>query len=136
MTSSQANVNELGVVFGIQAVYEGMKRAGHGSIVNIASMAASRAQAGIISYVATKWAVRGITKGAALELAADNIRVNAIIPGQIRTPFNPIEYDNIPMVRMGEGVDVAKAALFLASDDASYSTGTDVYVDGGIDILI
>lgn len=128
------DVNQLGVVFGIQAVYESMKRAGGGSIVNIASMAASRAQPGIVSYTATKWAVRGITKAAALELVGDGIRVNAIIPGHIRTPFNPMEYDSIPAGRMGEAEDVARAALFLASAESAYSTGTDLYVDGGLDI--
>jgi 3alpha(or 20beta)-hydroxysteroid dehydrogenase len=133
-------VNQRGVLLGMQAVLAPMRRQGSGSIINVASGAALRGWTGLLVYSGTKFAVRGMTQAAAAELAADNIRVNVIHPGCIDTPMhqqNPAEtqarlLERIPMKRFGEPAEVANMALFLASDESSYITGTDFAVDGGI----
>ncbi|NHN36520.1 glucose 1-dehydrogenase [Pseudomaricurvus alcaniphilus] len=135
----QYRVNQLGVLLGVMAVIAPMTRAGGGSIVNIASGAGVRAAPSMVAYSATKWAVRGITKSAASELANFNIRVNTICPGVIDTPLvdknsdelNAVLVSMTPMGRKGQPLEVAHAALYLASDDASFVTGTDLMVDGG-----
>jgi len=114
-----------------------------GSIVNISSIAGFLGTAGAIAYGASKWAVRGMTKAAALELAKYGVRVNSIHPGMIDTPmttqltdgdkerFERIER-TVPMGRVAAPEEVANLALYLASDDSSYSTGTEFIVDGGV----
>ena len=86
-------------------------------------------------YVASKWAIRGLTKSAALELAANNIRVNSLHPGMIRTPMTAHMPDDLvaaPMGRLGEPNEVSTFVLFLASDDSSYATGAEFVMDGGL----
>ena len=133
-------VNQRGVLLGMQAVLASMRNRGGGSIVNIASGAALRGWTGLLVYSGTKFAVRGMSQAAAAELAKDNIRVNVVHPGCIDTPMhqqNPAAtqeklLSRIPMNRFGEPTDVASMALFLASDESSYITGSDFAVDGGI----
>lgn len=133
-------VNQRGVLLGMRAVIEPMRRAGRGSIVNIASAAALRGEPELIAYTGTKFAVRGMTQVAAAELAPDNIRVNVLHPGVIDTPMHqqnsPERQEwlasRIPLKRFGETKEIAEMALFLASDASSYITGADFAVDGGI----
>ncbi|MFD6566347.1 SDR family NAD(P)-dependent oxidoreductase [Micromonospora profundi] len=128
------DVNLIGVFNGIQAVTPAMKRAGGGSIVNIGSVAAFMGVIQMSGYVASKWAVRGLTKNAALELGTYGIRVNAVHPGQMNTPMTKgVTFDtsNIALGRVGEPDDVARTVLFLASDDAQFVTGSDLVADGG-----
>jgi 3alpha(or 20beta)-hydroxysteroid dehydrogenase len=132
-------VNQVGVFLGMKAVTASMTEAGRGVIVNISSVAGLRGSAGAFAYAATKWAVRGMTRSAALELAASGIRVNAILPGLIDTAMmrlNPPERNaaliaSIPLGRPGSVADIAAAALYLASDAAAYLTGAEIVIDGG-----
>ena len=133
-------VNQLGVFLGMRAVVQTMPQAEGGSIVNVSSNAGIGHVPGIFSYAATKWAVRGMSKLAASELAARGIRVNVIFPVIVDTPMlgeNTPErleaYKNmIPMRRIGTPEEIARLSLFLASDEASYITGAEFAVDGGI----
>ena len=135
-------VNQLGVYLGMRAVIEPMKAVGGGSIVNISSVAGLQGTSTLFAYTATKWAVRGMTKSAALELARYKIRVNAVFPGVIDTPINDanppgmneVLVKTTPMRRMGEPAEIAEAVLFLASDRASFVTGADFAIDGGMSI--
>jgi 3alpha(or 20beta)-hydroxysteroid dehydrogenase len=135
-------VNQLGVFLGMREVVPSMRRARGGSIVNISSTGGIRGYVNNTAYGATKWAVRGMTKTAALELAPDNIRVNTILPGLVDTPilgFADAETmkawaTETPMARAGQPIEIARAALFLASDESSFMTGADVAVDGGVAI--
>jgi 3alpha(or 20beta)-hydroxysteroid dehydrogenase len=128
------DINQVGVWLGMSAVIEAMKQAGGGSIVNISSSAGLQGFAGISGYVASKWAVRGMTKAAALELGRDGIRVNSIHPGPIRTSMTAGLEDagsTQPIGRLGEPQEVTNAVIFLASTDSSYITGAELAVDGG-----
>jgi 3alpha(or 20beta)-hydroxysteroid dehydrogenase len=133
-------VNVVGVFLGMQAVRRAMQEGGGGSIVNIASGAGVRGYPGMLAYSGSKWMVRGLSHCAAVDLAADKIRVNLILPGIIDTPMlaeNPPEvlaqFPNMPpMRRLGTADEVANAVLFLASDEASYVTGTEFSVCGGL----
>lgn len=135
-------VNQLGVFLGMQAVLAPMKAVGGGSIINISSVAGLQGTSTLFAYTATKWAVRGMTKSAALELARYNIRVNAIFPGVIDTPINDdnppgmndVLVKTTPMRRMGEPREIAEAVLFLASSASSFATGADFAIDGGMSI--
>jgi 3alpha(or 20beta)-hydroxysteroid dehydrogenase len=112
-----------------------MIAAGGGSIINISSIEGLRGAAWVHGYVTSKWAVRGLTKSAALELAPNNIRVNSIHPGFIRTPMTaklPQDTLNIPLGRPGEPQDVSSFVLFLASDESSYATAAEFVIDGGL----
>jgi 3alpha(or 20beta)-hydroxysteroid dehydrogenase len=110
-----------------------------GSIINISSLNGLAAQGGSSAYTSSKFALRGLTKAAALDLGPLGIRVNAILPGVIRTPMVAYIVDQyeerlasgLPLGRIGEPMDVAQAAVFLASDEASWLTGIDLPVDGG-----
>jgi 3alpha(or 20beta)-hydroxysteroid dehydrogenase len=129
------DVNVTGTLLGIQAVVDPMVAAGGGSIINISSIEGLRGAAWVHGYVTSKWAVRGLTKSAALELAPNNIRVNSIHPGFIRTPMTaklPQGMLNIPLGRPGEPQDVSAFVLFLASDESAYATAAEFVVDGGL----
>ncbi|WP_135305579.1 SDR family NAD(P)-dependent oxidoreductase [Haloarcula amylovorans] len=142
-------VNARGVFFGCQAAAEDMvDRDVSGSIINTASISSWDAQKEQIQYDATKGAVKMITRGAALELAEHDIRVNGIGPGQIATEFIEDWSEEapeaaqdedfikpIPLSRAGYPKDVAGTALFLASDDAAYISGEIIMVDGGWQII-
>lgn len=128
------DVNLFGVFQGVQAVTPGMRKARRGSIINIGSVGAFQGVPRMTGYVTSKWAVRGLTKNAALELGAYGIRVNAVHPGQTRTPMTEgVSFDtsNIAMGRVGQPEDIARVVLFLASDEAEFVTGSDIIVDGG-----
>ena len=132
-------VNLYGVFNGMRAVIAPMRASGGGSIVNISSAAGLRGVPGYGAYGATKWAVRGITKTAALELASDRIRVNSVHPGAVDTPM--VATSNLqrgegglpsaPLGRVGIPEDIANLVLFLASDASSYITGAEFAIDGG-----
>jgi 3alpha(or 20beta)-hydroxysteroid dehydrogenase len=132
-------INQLGVFLGMKAVVPLMERSGGGAIVNISSVAGLRGSPGAIAYSATKWAVRGMTKAAAIDLASRNIRVNSIHPGPIDTPMldvrtaeqNARRLEAVPMKRRGTPEEVADLALFLLSDESRYITGAEVAIDGG-----
>ncbi len=135
-------VNTTGCWLGMKAVIEPMKAAGGGSIVNIASVAGAKGTSGLFAYTATKWAVRGMTKAAALELARYGIRVNAILPGVIETPMvagasqrmTDAMLKSTPLRRTGQPTEIAAAALYLASADSAFVTGVDMTVDGGMSL--
>ncbi|MBT8409037.1 MAG: L-iditol 2-dehydrogenase [Alphaproteobacteria bacterium] len=146
----QYDVNVGGTIFAIQAVVPSMKKRGGGSIINFSSQAGRRGEPNIVIYCSTKAAVISVTQSLALELAGDNIRVNAIAPGVIDTPMwdtvdaQFAEYENkprgqkkrevgeaVPLGRMGDPGDVADPCVFLASDEARYITAQTLNVDGG-----
>jgi NAD(P)-dependent dehydrogenase (short-subunit alcohol dehydrogenase family) len=132
-------VNCLGPLLGIKTALPALRRSGHGAIVNTSSVAGVTAWSMHAAYVSSKWAVRGLTRVAALELAADGIRVNAVIPGPIATPMLVDDEDpgvferlsRLPLGRIGQPEDVAEAVLFLASDRSAFLTGSEITVDGG-----
>jgi 3alpha(or 20beta)-hydroxysteroid dehydrogenase len=129
------DVNLTGTMLGIKASIEPMTAAGGGSIINVSSIEGLRGAAWVHSYVASKWAVRGLTKSAALELAHAKIRVNSIHPGFIRTPMTkhlPEDMVQAPMGRPGTPDEVATFVLFLASDESSFATGAEFVMDGGL----
>jgi 3alpha(or 20beta)-hydroxysteroid dehydrogenase len=135
------DVNQIGVFLGMKTVGAVMSEAGTGSIVNISSVAGIRGAQGSGAYAASKFAVRGMTKVAAREFARFGVRVNSIHPGAIETPMlqqvpgmdgDPGRMlSGIPLRRIAEPEEVARMALFLASDEASYSTGSEFIIDGG-----
>lgn len=127
-------LNLFSAFHGISAITPAMKRVGIGSIVNIASMAGRRGYPMTLGYSCGKWALRGLTKVAAVELGVHGIRVNAVHPGQTNTPATaaaPFKTDHVPLKRVGEPDDVAQVVLFLASDDARWVTGSDYMAEGG-----
>jgi 3alpha(or 20beta)-hydroxysteroid dehydrogenase len=140
-------VNQTGVFLGIRAAVEPMTSTGGGSILNISSIDGMVGMNGIFSYVASKWAVRGMTKAAAMELGPRGIRVNSIHPGFVLTQLgiadgmDPSPIQNLigehatrlsPLGRPGEADEIARLALFLASDESSYCTGSEFVADGGL----
>ncbi len=130
-------VNLIGPYVGMQAVVEPMRARGGGSIVNISSFAGLSGAWGHSAYGASKWALRGITKTAAIELGPLGIRVNSVHPGPIDTAMLPVPADApmftaYPLGRAGTAEEVAEAVLFLASDASSYLTGAELAVDGGL----
>ena len=138
------DVNCLGVFLGMRAVAPTMREAGRGAIVNISSVAGLNASAGAFAYGTSKWAVRGMTKTAAVELGRRGVRVNSIHPGLIETDMLhqvPGYADSdrmvrrVPLGRVAEAREVANLALYLVSDESSYSTGMEFVVDGGISAL-
>jgi 3alpha(or 20beta)-hydroxysteroid dehydrogenase len=132
-------INQLGCFLGMKCVVPFMERSGGGSIVNISSVAGLRGSPGAIAYSATKWALRGMTKAAAVDLAPRGIRVNSVHPGpidtemlKVRTPEqNEQRLQLVPMRRMGTADEVASLVLFLLSDESAYITGAEVAIDGG-----
>jgi 3alpha(or 20beta)-hydroxysteroid dehydrogenase len=138
------DVNCQGVFLGMRAVSPPMRDARRGSIVNISSLAGLRGGIGAFAYHTSKWAVRGMTKAAAAENGRHNVRVNSIHPGLINTDMMqqlPGADDEmrmtrrIPLGRAAEANEVANLALYLASDESSYSTGSEFVVDGGLSVL-
>lgn len=132
-------VNCLGAVLGTKAAVAHLRAAGGGSIVNTLSTAATSAWTRHGAYVSSKWALRGFTKVSALELAADRIRVNAILPGPVVTPMVVSSDDPgaearlaaTPLGRAGLPGDIAELVLFLVSDRSSFMTGAEIVIDGG-----
>jgi NAD(P)-dependent dehydrogenase (short-subunit alcohol dehydrogenase family) len=129
-------VNATGALLGMQAAIPAMRARGGGSIINVASIFGVNASEGYVAYAASKAALIAMTKTAALEHAADAIRVNAICPGGVSTPMNEHEREGgvIPLTPLGRRARVAEisgAVAYLASDDASFVTGTELVIDGG-----
>lgn len=135
---SQVAVNQKGTFLGIKFVSAEMTRNG-GSIVNTSSICGIRGIPGCIAYNGTKWAIRGITRTAAVELAPYKIRVNALLPGFVDTAIlsaNPPEMNeqaalDTPLKRLGQPNDIATLVAYLLSDESSFVTGSDFLVDGG-----
>ncbi len=134
-------INQTGVWLGMRAAIPVMRQGGSGSIINVSSIfGAVGGFGGSIAYHASKGAVRLMTKSAAIRYATEGIRVNSIHPGFIDTPMieqikgtevEQLIVSNTPMGRLGRSEEVAEVIAFLASDAASYMTGSEVYVDGG-----
>jgi 3alpha(or 20beta)-hydroxysteroid dehydrogenase len=128
------DINLTGVFLGIRAVTPTMKAAGRGSIINISSIEGMAGTIACHGYTATKFAVRGLTKSTALELGPCGIRVNSIHPGLIKTPMTewvPEDIFQTALGRAAEPVEVSNLVVYLASDESSYSTGSEFIVDGG-----
>src|SRR6266702_942986 len=136
-------VNVVGCWLGMKAVIEPMKAAGGGSIVNISSIEGFTGAAGLSAYSASKFAVRGMTKAAAQELAAFGIRVNSVHPGGVLTRMVVESEDAraesaeafmkaMPLHRFAEPVEISRLVAYLASDESSYSTGSEFVADGGL----
>ncbi|HLV48764.1 MAG TPA: glucose 1-dehydrogenase [Aliidiomarina sp.] len=132
-------INQVSVFLGMKAVFPSMKKTQGGSIINVSSI--NGLVGGAIGYTDSKFAVRGMTKAAALEYSPLGIRVNSVHPGVIETPMI-MQGDtkavveefakSIPLKRIAKPEEVSKLILFLASDDSSYSTGSEFIVDGGL----
>ncbi len=132
-------INQTGVFLGLRTAGEVMRERGQGSIINISSIAGLSGAGLAHAYAATKWAVRGMTKSAAQELAPDGVRVNSVHPGIIETDMLtefgqvlPSVKERIPMGRTGTADDVANLVLFLASDESAYCSGHEFVVDGAM----
>jgi len=131
--------NQTGTWLGMRAVIPHMLERRSGSIVNISSIWGSAAVAGAHAYHATKGAVRNMSKSAAISYAKDNVRVNSVHPGFIRTPLTDAQDPGInefvvgqtPMGRPGTPEEIANGVVFLASDEASFVTGSELVIDGG-----
>ncbi len=134
------NVNQVGCWLGMQAAIPALKASGGGVIINTSSTSGLVGTVGLSAYTASKFAVRGMTKVAALELGHDNIRVNSVHPGGIDTEmvrgpeFANVDSDAVygaqPIPRIGQPIEVAKLMVFLASD-ATFCTGAEFVIDGG-----
>jgi 3alpha(or 20beta)-hydroxysteroid dehydrogenase len=137
------NVNQVGTFLGMRAVSKHMIDARSGSIVNISSVEGLAGMAMLTAYTGTKFAIRGMTKAAAIELGPRGVRVNSVHPGMIDTDMvkdaagghevdlTPVAGKRIPLRRLGHAEDVAELVLFLAGDRSSYCTGAEFVVDGG-----
>ncbi|HET6167257.1 MAG TPA: glucose 1-dehydrogenase [Marmoricola sp.] len=134
-------VNQMGVFLGMRAVVPTMKANGGGSIINASSVEGLAGMANCTAYAATKWAIRGMTKCAAMELGGRGIRVNSVHPGMIDTPMTRVHggdvamefgASKVPMRRVGHPEDIAPVYVFLASDESGYMNGAELAVDGGV----
>jgi 3alpha(or 20beta)-hydroxysteroid dehydrogenase len=131
--------NLTGPLLGMRAVAPSMRKRGSGSIVNVNSIAGLSGTPNLAAYGASKWAIRGLTRTAAIEFARDKIRVNTVHPGIIDTPLAydrdtgkelvPVDHFAIP--RQGRPEEIARYITFVASEDAAFSTGTEFVADGG-----
>ncbi|MFL6022217.1 MAG: glucose 1-dehydrogenase, partial [Marmoricola sp.] len=128
------NINQLGTFLGMKAVARTMRKNGGGSIINASSVEGLAGMASLTGYVATKWAIRGMTKAAAMELGPRGIRVNSVHPGMIDTPMTrphggdaAMEFgaSRVPLRRVGYPEDIAPLYVFLASDESSYINGAE-----------
>ncbi len=139
-------INQTSVFLGMKYVIPSMKKAGGGSIVNISSISGMVAIYGTpnVAYAASKFALRGLTKQAAIEYGGDNIRVNTVHPGYIRTKMMTealtdeqivTASDSVPIKRVGETADVALLVVYLASDESGFTTGSEHVIDGGLTAL-
>jgi 3alpha(or 20beta)-hydroxysteroid dehydrogenase len=136
------NVNQVGCFLGMKTAIPALRRAGGGSIVNISSIAGLRGVAGMSAYCASKFAIRGMTKAAALEVGHDGIRVNSVHPGTIDTPMvSGPEFANVdkaayfrkqPVPRIGTAEEVASLVVYLISDESAFATGSEFVIDGGV----
>lgn len=133
------DINQVSVFLGMKTVLPSMKKAGAGSIVNISSI--NGLVAGAVGYTDSKFAVRGMSKAAAIEFAQYGIRVNSVHPGVIETPMvtegDAVEQIKafakfIPLQRIAQSEEITNLVLFLASDESSYSTGAEFVADGGL----
>ncbi|HEV2784402.1 MAG TPA: glucose 1-dehydrogenase [Actinophytocola sp.] len=135
-------INQIGTFLGMRAVIPGMITAGGGSIINTSSIEGLAAAPTLVAYTASKFAIRGMTKVAALELGSKGIRVNSVHPGMIDTRMLPtalggVEVDlsrvgkRLPLRRVGRADEIADLIVFLASDESSYCTGAEFVADGG-----
>lgn len=133
-------VNQFGCFLGIRIAAPAMRRAGGGAIVNISSVAGLRGSQNAFAYCATKWALRGMSRAAARELAPDGIRVNCVLPGLVDTEMLDAWTDEehrlrvaaVPMARKGTAAEIAEVVLFLLSERSAYMTGAEIAVDGGL----
>jgi 3alpha(or 20beta)-hydroxysteroid dehydrogenase len=136
------DINVTGTFLGIQSVWRGMSQHGGGSIVNISSVGGMLGAGAACAYITSKWAVRGMAKAAASDLARYNIRVNSVHPGPIATQmimdetFDEAAFINhnkyrMPLRRLGQPEEVADVVVFLLSNESSYVTGAEIAVDGG-----
>jgi 3alpha(or 20beta)-hydroxysteroid dehydrogenase len=136
-------VNQVGTFLGMRAVAPMMIEAGTGSIINVSSVEGLAAAPLLTAYTASKFAIRGMTKVAALELASKGVRVNSVHPGVVETGLLPAALGGqpvdlgfvakkVPMRRVGQPAEIAELVLFLASDDSSYCTGAEFVADGGV----
>lgn len=130
--------NTLGPMHGMQAVIPTMKAQGGGAIVNVASAAAMRGTARLLPYSVSKWALRGMSRCAARDLAPHNIRVNTVLPGITRTPLsesNPAILEEglrtIPLGRLGKPEEIAAHVALLVSERGGFTTGGEFLIDGG-----
>jgi len=134
-------VNQLGTFLGMQAVTRTMRKNDGGSIINASSVEGLAGMASCTAYAATKWAIRGMTKCAAMELGPKGIRVNSVHPGMIDTPMTRVHggdaamefgASKIPLRRVGYPEDIAPLYVFLGSDESSYINGAEIAIDGGV----
>lgn len=134
------NVNAKGCFLGMQAVSRTMRKNGGGSIINASSIEGLAGMPSCTAYAGTKFAIRGMTKAAALELGPKGIRVNSVHPGMIDTPMTRAHGDDsimeyggskVALRRVGYPTDIAPLYVFLASDESGYITGAEIAVDGG-----
>lgn len=127
-------INLTGAFLGIKAATPELVKNESSSIVNISSTAGMQGYAALHGYTASKFGLRGLTKSVAMELGAQGVRVNSVHPGGIATPMTDglgVDTPGIPINRLGKPEEVTKLVLFLASDDASFSTGSEFIIDGG-----
>jgi NAD(P)-dependent dehydrogenase (short-subunit alcohol dehydrogenase family) len=129
-------INLTGTFLGLQSMLPLLRAAGRASVVNVSSIFGPAGAIGYAAYAASKAGILGLTRTAALELAADGIRVNALVPGGVSTPMNENEPEGgvvpeTPLGRRAHVRELAAAVSYLLSDDASFVTGTELVVDGG-----
>jgi 3alpha(or 20beta)-hydroxysteroid dehydrogenase len=130
-------INQTGPFLGMRAVAPAMIAQGSGSIINISSVGGLSGSSPTYAYGATKWALRGMTRGAAQELGPSGVRVNAVLPGVIDSEMvadlnKDAMLPGIPLRRIGQPADVARLTLWLASDESAYCSGADFLMDGGM----